>query len=561
MGTIKISNRFLRQVLADYADWRTKWWREAIQNSVDAGAKNVRLSTKVADGEIVTVTCEDDGKGMSREVLLNKFLCLGETGKEGAEAGSGVTGGFGKAKEMLLLPHVSWTVSSGYARVRGVGMDYEVSELSTPQKGVKLSVEMTKGEHTNLTYAENFLAKCSLPGVKFTIDRGELTPPVISASTRTGELVREIEGANVFYTKKTNVSGIWVRANGLFMFDRWAPASFKGRVVVELTAAPTKVLSSNRDSFADQTMRNAFDVLVNELAADTSSALRKKDKLRRRYEGGGKFAVKAKRAKMEEKITAGGLSSPRTAGGGFKAAGKTVREVVMVLQEGAAGEALVSEGTVSLGGASPAVAATILANLPMKEEKVAVALRSLVWEPDFYVINEVEDEGFKPSVRFLPEGMTKANMALAKTWAEIVRLVLITLGYTGEYGVGWVFSDSMRACYLREEGQEWLLLNPYIGEDRKEVLTAENPAHLARIWAYAVHEATHLATGLSQHNEAFSSALTANIAATAEFFPLVTKIAAAIGGGAKVALDEALKLAAVGELLDIAAPPSRRKTN
>src|SRR3989304_5831934 len=107
---IRIGREFFTTALRDYQDWREKWWREAVQNAVDAPATVVTCSVDEVNtetGPAIMVSVEDNGGGMDEDVLINKFLVLGGTTKA-TTAGS--TGGFGKAKELLVLPWLRWSI-------------------------------------------------------------------------------------------------------------------------------------------------------------------------------------------------------------------------------------------------------------------------------------------------------------------------------------------------------------------------------------------------------------------------------------------------------------------
>lgn len=79
--------------------------REMLQNSRDAGAKNisVRVENEDANGDFVTLTFEDDGRGMSLETVRKKFLVFGES-----EKGADALGGFGAAKAAILTASTTW---------------------------------------------------------------------------------------------------------------------------------------------------------------------------------------------------------------------------------------------------------------------------------------------------------------------------------------------------------------------------------------------------------------------------------------------------------------------
>jgi hypothetical protein len=159
-GRIGISREFFVTALRDYEDWTEKWWREAIQNAVDARATTIDCSVKeVPEGYLVR--CVDNGGGMDEDVLLNKFLVLGGTTKT---AEGGTTGGFGKAKELLLLPWISWKITSRSTTVAGAGVEYDVTPAERYLGGVELEVLMPRGQSTQGKNAVNFIGKCTIPG-------------------------------------------------------------------------------------------------------------------------------------------------------------------------------------------------------------------------------------------------------------------------------------------------------------------------------------------------------------------------------------------------------------
>jgi hypothetical protein len=174
----------------------------------------------------------------------------------------------------------------------------------------------------------------------------------------------------------------------------------------------------------------------------------------------------------------------------------------------------------------------------------------LKWEPDFIVINEIE--GFddqsvlrSPLKKFYPEEMTPTVARLARVWMELCRWVLMQLRCDEEWGIGFVFSTDTGAAYSRRSGLNWLLLNPFDLSDRRaktliedvsegrspknrledlEILRVTDRNDFKWLYAAAIHEATHFADGLDYHDEAFSSALTANIAKCADGMLFYKKI-------------------------------------
>jgi hypothetical protein len=96
MASFKIGREFFAKAKADYADWRWSWVREISQNSMDCHSNRIDV-TIGRDGANTQIAVSNDGQPMALDVLVNKFLTLGGSAKDGG------VGGFGKAKELLVL--------------------------------------------------------------------------------------------------------------------------------------------------------------------------------------------------------------------------------------------------------------------------------------------------------------------------------------------------------------------------------------------------------------------------------------------------------------------------
>lgn len=549
--------------LKNYDNWRIKWWREVVQNSVDAGATRIDLSAvDEADGTW-TVSCTDNGGGMPEVILVTKFLYLGATTKV---AQAGAAGGFGVAKKLILLPWILWEVITGDVHVVGHGVTYyKVDDLSPeaeaffeevggrPKKesrhGTTVRVNMPGDKHTDNIAAVAFLEKCYLPGIKFTVN-GE----TVKANLKAKELVEEAPGkADVYFTKKRGITSyhLLVRSRGLFMFEEWIE-KVEGVLIAEITAPSIEILTSNRDGFRDSEVKFMIRNLANRIAVDRKSALRKKKGIiRKKYQGVGKFeAIKAQvQDQMHaEALASAGSLTPSKKG---KLDGFSFEGIIDVLSrqritlERVAQDTLrdtppheLSQGTdtslSSMLSVGPDSGAEIIASTSFEGvDHVEAAIKQLVWQPDFYVFNDVE--GYKVPKKFFPETMTPTIFKLAKVWTEICRYVMIQLGCSLPFGVGWIFQEGTGAAYqgstdketyFKREGEHWLLLNPHKNShSRKEVWHPTKAKDLKWLYAAAVHESTHMADGLSYHDESFAAALTRNMAKTADGFKHVRKIA------------------------------------
>jgi hypothetical protein len=497
---IGISHGFFTTVLRDYKDWRLKWWREAIQNSVDAGATKIHCKVVYNQDSTVSVSVEDNGSGMDEDVLINKFLMLGGTTKvSGATAG-----GFGKAKELLILPWVSWRLHTRDIVVDGDGVQYTISH-GAMLNGTRIEVVMAADEHTDSAPALAFISKCYLPNIRFDVhevyaDGGEERWKP-KANLRGTDLVLDIpEKAEVYLAKvKYDSREVLIRVKGLYMFGEHAPSLPKKQVIAEITAPSIKIFTANRDGFQDWEVSSAISKLTEIMSKDVLSAFRsRKGLIRKKYEGEGKFRADEREAAALARIgpippTENGATSPSLE---YVADGMTNQLLALELL-----------GSVTYKGA----------------HHVSAAVRQLVWQPDFFVINEIE--GFRVPKKFLPESMRPRIVKLIRTWTELCRFVLMQLGEFRPFGVGFLFGEETAASYLREESEEWLLLNPYVElAERRTTWSPTKKSDLQWLYAAAVHECTHLADGISYHDESFAAALTRNLARTADGFRKVRKI-------------------------------------
>ncbi len=540
-GAITIGAEFFAGAKKDYENWKEKWWREAIQNAVDAGATEVHCKIDVLDeneqsvdssgwseAKFIRVSCADDGVGMTEDTLLNKFLVLGRSGK-GSDPGS--VGGFGKAKELLLLPWVRWSVATQRDGEQGViveghGIQYDVKPLSMPGRhGTLLTVMMAVDDATSDAHAISFIEKCYLPKVLFYVN-----DKPHKAKLKVGDLVRTIGepgsvDAEVYYDKRSKLnSAMLVRVGGMYMHEKWISSDIKGTIIVELKGRSTELLTANRDGIGKRDLRYALDDFQNQLAADTKTALRKKQGiLRERFAGVGKFASTI-RQKQRDILFAMGSTSPVNG----ELTDEQRQAVLGQVQEPS------DSGPIDLRPSRAAIAAMMEAKMLGSVQVKALAWHA-AWNPDFFIYNEIQ--GWRVPAKFRPEKMSASIRKLARFWAELCRFVLIQLNYEGEYGVGWMFDNASAAAYQYLDNEHWLLLNPFIKGNMEgmggatgtgEMWQLSNPAHIDSLYALAVHEATHMADGISYHDESFATAFTWNVAKTANRGKQIKKILKAV---------------------------------
>jgi len=504
--------------LRAYQDiWPEKWWRECIQNSVDAGATEILCSVRDVDERTVAVSCEDNGRGMSEEIFKTVFMAISGTTKKSG----GTTGGFGKAKELLVLPWVSWLLESQDYIVQGAGKKVRVDSAPSWRQGVKLEVVMPVDKYATIVDAASYITKCYLPHIKFRLKNREERKKVANARFRVGAPVRDVGNgdATIYYDKKGGKHhGVYIRVKGIYMFLMPTWNDIPGTIIVELNRASTEVLTDNRDGFSKWSVRNGVEAFVQELASEQEQALRVKkgfvDIMFRGEEG--LFKAEKEAAEVEAEIlTDMGSTTPTDDGQLDDEQLRAFLETLNVAKELSEKEADPLELK-----ADPRVAEVVLNNVNLAGgPQVEAAVAQFAWTPDFYIRSEIE--GWKVLKKFYPATMTQQVRKLARFWAEMCRYVMILLNSSRQYGVGFVFEDGIQAEYRRESGIDWLLINPFRGgkassRHETDMYNISNRGDAEYVYALAVHECTHLVDYLTDHNSSFAASLTGNFASTFE---------------------------------------------
>lgn len=513
---IGIGREFFVTALKDYNDWQEKWFREAIQNSIDAGATQIDITCEELPDKTWRISCEDNGSGMDEDTLLNKFLVLGGTTKVGGDT----AGGFGKAKELLVLPWLSWEIHSRWVMATGSGIQYETQQVDY-REGTRLTVIMPADQHTHEAPAIDFIMKCYLPNVRFTVNTR-----VVKANLISNNVIADLADKAIAYYVKGNTehSRMLIRATGdkfngsLYMFDRWLSDSVNGYVVIDLTQSSVKLLTANRDGFRDYYLQREVEALGNRIAADTTSALKAKQGLiTKKYKGTGKFEAKEMQNNLvDAMINIGGFQKDSSE----QIDSTAVEQIVELIERerevshDQKGRPLdpIMQGPIDPSGMNSVLTEMLLTQEFAGQQHYENVLKQLVWTPDFIITNEIE--GFKIPAKFKPETMTPTVLKLIKVWTELCRFVLAQLNCGVQFGVGFIFAEgSFAACRSDPVDGYWLMLNPLFknredGEIRQ--LNPERDADLRMLYEIAIHECTHMADGISYHDEAFASALTLN---------------------------------------------------
>lgn len=491
MPTITVPHQFFKDERTKLYNWKPDFWRELLQNSIDAGSKSIQIGLAEDEG-LLRIEFADDGCGMTLGVLEEVYFALGATTKNDSSS----IGGFGRARIMTCFGHEKYEIETLNHSVIGCGANYEIDSDNSYVDGCKVRVWMEgiKKEEM-LTCLNQYLEQCSLSlyGIQINID-GEN----FSSYVNRGRRVKELSFAKIYVNKSsaTFCNQVLFRVNGLTMFSRYSNCN--KQVIVEIDPDKAReVLSSNRNGFT-VLVSNEVDRWFEELAVDDMSALRRRKETRELILGDGYFISRKKIACSNNNGATESLPSRRVQ--------------VSSLDEG-----------VRYGDCP----APTISNLPHSYMEPMPGDSFVPNMFNILVINETCDPGMDAIVnRFRPENWTyeirsdKGIDTLYKRGREAYRLLIaykvaiqealkVMMDVYGEgdmsWTVGWVFSSYAEGCHLEHDGNHIFCLNPANGKKSKYKLTKKED--LLELIAIAKHEAAHSRVGV--HNESWGNTLTA----------------------------------------------------
>jgi len=138
---IKIGPEFFAKAKNDYNDWHWAIIREFMQNSIDCGSDTIGISINLDNDGETSLVVENNGEPMTRDIMENKLLSLGSSGKEFKDS----VGGFGKAKEILYFCHSAYTIKSGNIVVKGSGAEYTIEQSDDKVDGTASAILIQVG--------------------------------------------------------------------------------------------------------------------------------------------------------------------------------------------------------------------------------------------------------------------------------------------------------------------------------------------------------------------------------------------------------------------------------
>lgn len=490
-ASVKIGPSFFAKAKNDYSDWKWAWVRELAQNSIDApGSTQIEFSfTLSPDGKNTCAVCSNNGKPMDRETLVNKFLSIGESGKNFVE---GSVGGFGKAKELIAFAHPSYSIRTGDLFVQGEGAEYDLAEVGY-QPGTTTQVLITGDEVGNFMRAvKRFAAYAQWDG------KIVLNGEVLACKLRKGSPRREFAWGTV-YTNKVHSNVVIVRVGGIPMFTGWT--EFDRCVVIELKGASVDTLTSNRDGLVWK-FRSEFDHFLNDLVTNKSKALKVENPTYTHFSGAKFKATKENPERSSASASArdlvGVLATERFAANvaAFATGGGTVLDDSRLgILERMVGRELSSE----VGELVEQVSGVVPIPVNVISEFFVVKNETSLQVPAYYLPGHDQFGTY--------------GKKLARMWGRLVLELHRMYQSEKEFGIGFVLSDDCEAQY--EQTNEFgtvYYLNPasvveQVGTRSKSFKKRFKLTERDRILSIAVHEFTH-GLGYNSHNEEYAGKLT-----------------------------------------------------
>jgi hypothetical protein len=210
MLTISLSASFFTKELHAYSDWRSAFWRELLQNAVDANASTIQITLR-PQGEGCVATIHDDGPGTTRETLEQVYFVVGETTKVGGAS----IGGFGRARVLTCFGHASWKISTNQWRCAGSGTQYEISPMETRQEGCLIEVAIVLATAAEMEgVLDLYLQSCQL-GCEVWVNGA-----LFNRWAHRNRIAGQLSFGKVFVNKSKARYSVLVRVNGVQMFSR-----------------------------------------------------------------------------------------------------------------------------------------------------------------------------------------------------------------------------------------------------------------------------------------------------------------------------------------------------
>jgi hypothetical protein len=473
-----------------YSHWRTAFWREMFQNSLDAGARRIDVNFNTLENGDLVVLFNDNGHGMSEETINDVFFALGQTTKQNEDG----VGGFGRARILTCFAMENYEFWSKHSHCKGDGAMYQVETVPEDTEGCRFRINVGK---QSLAEMEECLTAV--------LQRSQLDCRVYIKDVQFTNWMRKNrhvknESFGGIYVNKSRRSGghVVVRVKGLWTFSIRTPVECQ--VVVEIDPSKSReVLTINRDSMHYQ-YQDALQSFLELLTVDKRSALRENRRKTRLILGTGVHTSHPldhlDKIAAEKSIVLKMVNAPTAPIGGCGvAAAVAAQSLSHVEREVIPGEQFQTGlPTIYLNDQTDA-----LEESHKRVRRVIDQYDPMNWRI-FEKKRSVNDSGTET---FRKGG---AKLKLLITWeaccSEAIRALLQVRQMEIKWLVGWTFDFEAAACHEGLCEGHALCLNP-VDTDGTMKYKYRNKGDQKRLMALAKHEVAHIIH--KYHDEDFSS--------------------------------------------------------
>lgn len=480
-------------------------FRELLQNSLDAGSTRIDIEISKDEekgGSIVRF--QDDGCGMTREVLEKVYFRLGESTKDSDEDS---IGGFGRARILTNFSMDSYTILTQNNEVRGSGAEYEVHDTEEYHEGCTQILRTSDAETYEFRNScENFLNTCDIRIPVF-LNGSEMQYRMDVTSDKIKDLEYEDQKfAELFYTppSRATMRGYAVfRVNGCQMFSRYLGC--EGSVVIEIVPEKSRYVLTASRSELKRGYNTFLDTLLREFITNEEEASRR-DLVNefRSYTGRGVYMA-AKKGSPHRHIE---KKKRASYGKNYKA-----REIALYANEiidnrfsgkdlPAYCEAMSQAHVEDKASYYEASIGDFLPNVVVHTktaDKDLIRLSKL-WD--------IKDWKFRIKGDSVDWGEHKEKISLLFVWEEACRIAIEELlefrGFGFNWTPGFLLSERVKASHTVKANIHFLMLNPY-NDHKAFKYDLRSELDLMEILACAKHEVSHIA--YQDHNEQFAITL------------------------------------------------------
>lgn len=468
---VKIGPKYFQNEKKAYSNWRTALIRECLQNASENTINSTEIHFNIT-GQIIDV--RDNGRGMTRETLVNVFMNMGESTK-----GVDDCGGFGIARNLICFAQENYSITSQDYIVHGQGASYTVLGNKEWVKGCAFTIDMGEDRSEFMMNSLNTILNRSSIRQRIFINGQEFVKKQHHA-----RFIRDFSFGKVYVNKseqnEERKGYMHVRSNGVWMFSIYHGMPLS--IYVEVDPAKSKqVFTSNRDGL-QYDERKELDGFIQELGSETRSALERKNR---------------KTIKVIDPTT------------GFRIYPKSMTaKALQIASESASG------ASYDASSVTTAQLTEMLKMVPIPASEYTTQHHDAMIRCSMSMNDSNDPKIAGLALKYDPEILQKTSTRykLLKTWSilcqEVVGLLANLIQEEITYGIGWIFCDENEdrkdaSCY--KHNRFYLLLNP-LDKEGKMRYSINRKSDLIEMLTLAIHEVSHIR--VQSHNQDFAYTMT-----------------------------------------------------